>query len=488
MVLSTAIFISVFNSNVYTFSTGAPAGYTGAPLEFTCADGIGCHTGPVLEEGIVVTVSDQYGVGVTEFIPGETYSIQIEAVGIPSTCYGFQTLILGDISTNSQGDIIPGPGNMTALTSGARDYLRHTLPSTDGIWVYTWVADPFIGQDVTIYTSVNAANCNGLSTGDRILLNETKLTYYTQGCDIEWDVVQADPGILYVECNYGIPDTPRLELALHNFSGGTGNYTLTSPGVEFSQTTASPGDTVLIWIDAITLANEQTIIYVNDEYSTCLGSNSISIALASFPIDYICNNPPIVVDECVIDIAFTGDINGVLDIDDFYCENDSLFLSGPIDGPNSDYFIDLYQGYPGWVSVPGSFEMHLDADFFQSGTPLSLDISADESDSPCVSYNIDDIFETIDITEICASSTSVFDIEDIGLSIYPNPAAVGSEIRFDNKNVSEVELIDIMGRTIDHKVLTDNSYFINQNVSPGIYVIKATINQSIQTSKIKITR
>jgi len=393
------------NSNVYTFSSGAPLGYAGAPLEFTCADGPGCHNGPIVEEGFTITVTDASGTIVDSYIPNETYSIHIQTTVPTDGCNGFQSLILGDESGVSVGTVSPGAMDQSSGTSGNRTYVAHNTPNTLGDWTYTWVA-PNISpsEDITIYTSVNVSNCNNASTGDLIITGLKKLNGEPVDCDLDWNLMLSQPGILYFDCNYGLPDTPRLEVAITNFSGGSGNYVISAPGGEFSETTASVGDTVYFWFTQEELNNNELSVLVNDEDSDCLQYDSLNIALAGFPIEAICNSEE---DPCSI-TDLDNNLDGVVTLEDFECGDNSMIISGSISGNNIGYYLKINSVDSFWVNSPGNFQFAITDQMLNDDSNLEIDISLGQSGAQCSTIDLEALFNGGSIANHCGSCNFSF--------------------------------------------------------------------------------
>ncbi len=96
---------------------------------------------------------------------------------------------------------------------------------------------------------------------------------------------------------------------------------------------------------------------------------------------------------------------------------------------------------------------------------------------------IDDVFTG----EIGTSTASI--IEDLGVSVYPNPAS--DFVTFDMSNVEQkadfsIQIIDITGRII---VQSNNETQINlANVESGMYLYKITIADQAQTGKLLIKK
>ena len=157
---------------VHAFSSGPPAGYTGAPLEEpeACAE---CHVPPDAGTGqISITVPATY-------VPGQTYQITLTHVNADLTRrrWGFQLTVLdggdekaGDLqSTDLFTQVLnnQGPG-------GARQYIEHTSLGTfpgqqnGASWTFSWTAPATDIGPVTFYAAGNHANNDDNTSGDHI--------------------------------------------------------------------------------------------------------------------------------------------------------------------------------------------------------------------------------------------------------------------------------------------------------------------------------
>ncbi len=153
-------------------ASGGPMGNTGAPGESSsaCAS---CHSGSQLQDGATenVFVVSEGGNPVTEYIPGNTYTVSLGMLSNPAK-KGFQATAL--TSSNNMA------GNFTAMTGvnvngSSRKYANHTGSSNTSAtiaWQWQWTAPATNVGNVTFYVSTNKANNNGANTGDLIYLSQ----------------------------------------------------------------------------------------------------------------------------------------------------------------------------------------------------------------------------------------------------------------------------------------------------------------------------
>ncbi|HAI57426.1 MAG TPA: hypothetical protein DCM04_05765 [Saprospirales bacterium] len=155
-------------SNSAGRGTVSGQGAAGAPGDgLTCASS-NCHgsAGPFAVDLQIVLVKD--GEEVTEYRPGETYSmfIAVEAtVGSP-TRYGFQMTVVTDADNSGAGSLSDVSSNAKSLTLNGRTYLEHNGPSNLDEFSALWTSPEAGTGDVTVFAAGIAANGNGGTSGD----------------------------------------------------------------------------------------------------------------------------------------------------------------------------------------------------------------------------------------------------------------------------------------------------------------------------------
>lgn len=162
------------SNNIYqparAFSSGPPAGFTGAPGEFTCAE---CHVPPDAGTGQITITAPQ------TYVPSQTYPVTVADINADPTRHrwGFQLTALDpgdDKAGNLQSTDVftqvldnQGPG-------GARQYVEHTAAGTyinqsgGASWTFNWTAPSTDVGPVTFYAAGNHANNDGNTSGDNI--------------------------------------------------------------------------------------------------------------------------------------------------------------------------------------------------------------------------------------------------------------------------------------------------------------------------------
>jgi hypothetical protein len=155
-------------------SSGAPASHTGAPGEQTCATA-GCHDDNGINTGTAKLTLDAGGI--TNYVPGKTYTIKVRIEDPDKVRFGFQILALSANSNENIGkfkitdavrtQFMP---NFHALQD--REYVTYTFAGTDAVspgvgeWSVNWKAPETAMGPVVFYAAAVSANDNENDKGD----------------------------------------------------------------------------------------------------------------------------------------------------------------------------------------------------------------------------------------------------------------------------------------------------------------------------------
>ncbi len=159
--------------SAHGFSSGPPAGNTGAPGELTCATS-GCHQGSLNGgPGQFVIIAPAV------YEPGETYQITVRHTTNDSSRrrWGFQLTAL--TTSNRKAGDLDNTNNLTIVLNDDgpgfnRQYIEHTLNGTfagqtsQASWTFEWTAPDTDVGPVIFYAAGNQANNNGSNDGDQI--------------------------------------------------------------------------------------------------------------------------------------------------------------------------------------------------------------------------------------------------------------------------------------------------------------------------------
>jgi hypothetical protein len=176
IVTATAIALGSFAvQQAFTYSSGPINGVTGAPGEGNCTQ---CHTGAAVNSGGATFTVSVLGQSITEYVPGQTYTMLIEFDNTTRITCGFELTAL--TSANTQGGLIvvDDPTNTQLSAQSGRQYLKHTTAGHTGqlSWQFKWTAPAAGTGPITFYAAGNSANGNGANSGDLIYTTSFTMT------------------------------------------------------------------------------------------------------------------------------------------------------------------------------------------------------------------------------------------------------------------------------------------------------------------------
>lgn len=150
-------------------TNGASAGNAGAPGENNCT---ACHAGMV-QAGAGFNILS-WGEGVNQYVPGETYSVQL-TMEDASSKNGFQLVPLKASDNTSAGTVVVTDATRTQITPGnaGKQYLGHRTAGTPAsTWAFDWTAPATDVGNVVFYVSTNKTNANNQPSGDLIRISQ----------------------------------------------------------------------------------------------------------------------------------------------------------------------------------------------------------------------------------------------------------------------------------------------------------------------------
>ena len=135
---------------------------SGSPISSakTCAQN-GCHAGTVNSGGGNLGIS-----GLTDYTPGEKYTISVNVNDESGSKFGFQAIAL-DSDNKPIGTIAATTGTEIQTISGD-DYVQHSAAAATGAFSFEWTAPATDVGEITFYAAGNAADGNGMSDKDNI--------------------------------------------------------------------------------------------------------------------------------------------------------------------------------------------------------------------------------------------------------------------------------------------------------------------------------
>lgn len=167
-----SIFLLIGFSVVFLANSGgSPGKRTGSPSDgSSCATNGGCH-GPKTPENLEMISTT---IPETGYVPGAEYEVIISASKMNINRYGFEI-----VSENNSG---VGVGEFMDNTdvNATNNRATHKFGSINGAggktWTITWKAPAAGTGEVKFYVAVLAANGNGTTSGDNVLLDNVNVT------------------------------------------------------------------------------------------------------------------------------------------------------------------------------------------------------------------------------------------------------------------------------------------------------------------------
>ncbi len=152
-----------FVHTVKSFSSGPPAGFSGAPDEANCSS---CHGGSTSNGQFAITAP-------TNYTPGQTYQIQVRHTNADTTRrrWGFELTALANNS--AAGSFANLAASTQILNENGRSYIEHTSAGTfanqsgGALWTFNWTAPTANVGAVTFYAAGIQANNDGSTSGDQ---------------------------------------------------------------------------------------------------------------------------------------------------------------------------------------------------------------------------------------------------------------------------------------------------------------------------------
>lgn len=163
-----ALFISAGSMLALQSFSGGPAGanrdQTNSPFSSNnCSQ---CHSDNNNFSAVsTVQVTDANGTAVTEYLPGNVYTVTYTVGATGASAYGMQMVALD--ASNAKAGTLANPSSNAKITSlNGRDYFEHNSRSSSSSFTVEWTAPTAGAGTVTLYGSGMAINSNGSTSGD----------------------------------------------------------------------------------------------------------------------------------------------------------------------------------------------------------------------------------------------------------------------------------------------------------------------------------
>jgi hypothetical protein len=211
-------------------SNSAPASTSGAPGEVNCTTS-GCHQSFVTNSG-PGSVTINFDNGATTYIPGKTYTINVEVDQSSLIRFGFQMVALKNSDNTNIGTFIPTDASRNQVTTGYgnlsdRKYITYTFKSTSstvagkGTWTFNWTAPANDEGSITFYIASIAANNDGNDLGDYCYTSSLKINSNAppiNPADFSINIFP-NPAKDNINVNYSITETSQVTIDLIDLQG-----------------------------------------------------------------------------------------------------------------------------------------------------------------------------------------------------------------------------------------------------------------------------
>ena len=165
---------AILATTAFIKSNNGIAGKTGSPGEQTCAS---CHSGGA---GVTTTsISSTPAFVSNQYIPGQTYTVNITVSSTALSSFGFGCEILNGTANAGVISAIAGSSQIKTFTGKSNAVHVFTAPGTGSpsskTFSFKWVA-PSTGTTATIYAAGNAVNGDNSVSGDNSSTTSLVLT------------------------------------------------------------------------------------------------------------------------------------------------------------------------------------------------------------------------------------------------------------------------------------------------------------------------
>lgn len=92
----------------------------------------------------------------------------------------------------------------------------------------------------------------------------------------------------------------------------------------------------------------------------------------------------------------------------------------------------------------------------------------------------------LDAIGVIHQFVSIQQNEELVTTIYPNPSSGLFTIKYNNSDLKNITLINSLGEIVINETTTTKSYYFNQNISSGIYILRTKIKEKTIFNKIII--
>jgi hypothetical protein len=159
---------TILNTNSSPCDAPLVGGHTGAPGETSCS---GCHAGT--DNSGTANITFSIAGGVTQYTPGQVYSVTVSITQTGIDKMGFSCLALKNSNNTTIGNFqLTDAIRTRTYVDGARNYVSHKPCAADVIssgfneWTFNWQAPLTNEGNITLYLGALTTNHNHATTGD----------------------------------------------------------------------------------------------------------------------------------------------------------------------------------------------------------------------------------------------------------------------------------------------------------------------------------
>jgi len=210
-------------------SDNGKAGATGSPGEQSCSQS-NCHTGSVdnsMGGSVTLTSSDLVN---WEYTPGQTYTLTATVSQQGRSLFGIGLEALLPSGANA-GNLVPGTGTTTknaTISGNSRKNIVHNMnagaTANAHSFTFTWTAPATDVGPITIYYAGNAANNNGLKTGDYVytasqIVNPAVVSVSEQVNAPFAFSFYPNPTTENITINYSLEESSKITYVIYDLTG-----------------------------------------------------------------------------------------------------------------------------------------------------------------------------------------------------------------------------------------------------------------------------
>lgn len=517
-----AFFFIVQSSTNVTSSRGDR---TGSPLSMgSCAS---CHNSGGFSPTIEIQLLDNQGNPVTEYIPEETYTVNVVLQENSAPGFGFQATAL--LSDNSQaGELNAVSTNVSEAMLNNVRYVEHPSPSGTGVFEMTWTAPPSGSGDVTFYSGGNAVDLQNGSLGDNgvtatpvtiseaeecippinlstdaITTTTAEVSWEAGGDETEWNVYWGETGfdpqtqgeqslgvtnttiqltdlnpetsydvIIYSVCNDGESDS----FSSTTFVTAGPDDCIAPSGLEANNITSTSAD--ITWNPGAD-ENEWNLLWGLSGFNPDTEGNPETLTTSSFTLTGLETSTTYdvyVQAICATDesewtmIEFTTQATCPMptDLTAVQVDENTIEVNWSQGGDEVEWNL-IYVESGGDPDIDGTFENGLTTTTFNI-----TDFTAGEAYDIYVESVCDDEVSMRAMVTISTSINAIHAQEDIHFKLFPNPVDTYLEVQFNQNTKKSIEIYSITGALMYSITnISDDQFTIDvHDLNSGIYFLK----------------